>query len=118
MRGAQGWFSRDIATPHESPVRGNTGTPEYQLFSTDLSSGLVFPEDEGRTLLSSQASEPTPYIRREGLCDAPATASEHPDRRHRMPEAQEGQEGEQAQEEAMRWVAAEGLRQSGRRPKG
>jgi hypothetical protein len=75
-RGAGAWSSRDIATPHNSWT-GSTGRPpEYQLFSKDLSLGLADPLSEDGTLLSNQASEPTPYIRRESLCDAPATAGE------------------------------------------
>jgi hypothetical protein len=74
-RGALGWSTRDISTPHNSRTgifRGN----EYRLFSGDLSAGLADPIGEDATLLSAQASEPTPYIRREALCDAPASASE------------------------------------------
>jgi hypothetical protein len=82
-RGAEGWSSRDISPPHSSFA----GVPaefdeEYFLFTSDLSSSLVSPEGEdmalgaGSTLLSDRASEPTPYVRRESLCDAPASASE------------------------------------------
>jgi hypothetical protein len=73
-RGATGWSTRDIATPHSSVTR--LALEEYRFFSTDLSLSFVYPIGEDETLLSSQASEPTPYIRREDLCDAPATASE------------------------------------------
>lgn len=77
-RGATGWQSRDIALPHESAA-GTTGglkNPEYQFFSDDLSSALAINPGVDGTLLSPQASEPTQYIRREGLCDASATAGE------------------------------------------
>jgi hypothetical protein len=76
-RGAQGWSSRDVDTPHNS-VTGVTNRPEYLSFTGDLSAGLVEPIMNGRvnTLLSSEASETTPYVRRESLCDAPATAAE------------------------------------------
>jgi hypothetical protein len=73
MRGAQGWSSRDIATPNDQ--RTGLGKPEYQFFAKDLSLSLADPIGEHLTLLSDQASAPTPYIRREGLCDAPASAS-------------------------------------------
>jgi hypothetical protein len=75
VRGTGTWSSRDIATPHSSWT-GSLSFPEYRLFSKDLSSGLVYPENEDETLLSDRASEATPYIRRESLCDAPATAGE------------------------------------------
>jgi hypothetical protein len=74
VRGAQGWSTRDIATPHESATNF-INLPEYMLFSADLSSALAEPPGEDETLLSPLATEPTPYVRREALCDAPATAS-------------------------------------------
>jgi hypothetical protein len=74
-RGADGWSTSDISTPHNSPTY-LTLLSEYKLFSSDLSAGLAFPQSADGTLLSAQASEPTPYIRREALCDAPATSSE------------------------------------------
>lgn len=76
-RGPQGWSSRDIGAPHEASTR-LTVFPEYQFFSQNLTSALVFPESqkERTILLSSEATEPTPYIRRESLCDTPASASE------------------------------------------
>jgi WD40-like Beta Propeller Repeat len=77
-RGVQGWSSRDIAPPHTSPTfSGGTDLTEYQFFSRDLSSGLLFLRgQEAPSLLSGQASENTPYVRREALCDAPGSASE------------------------------------------
>ncbi len=62
-RTAEGWESRDIATPHSVPTAENqTGhETEYQLFSGDLSFGAVEPV--GETQLSPEASEPTPYRR-------------------------------------------------------
>lgn len=75
-RGAQGWSTRDISTPRDAPTRLQ-GEPEYELFSKDLSLAVATPLSEEHTLLlSNQASEPTPYIRRETLCDSPASASE------------------------------------------
>jgi hypothetical protein len=74
-RGAHGWSTTDIATPHSSATYVSLA-PEYKIFSSDLSAGLAAPESADGTLLSAQASEPTPYVRREALCDAPATSSE------------------------------------------
>jgi len=75
-RGAQGWSTHTIATPHNSST-GGFSLPEYEIFTGDLSLGLAYPvQNLDETLLSSEASEPTPYIRREALCDAPASASE------------------------------------------
>jgi WD40-like Beta Propeller Repeat len=83
-RGAQGWSSRDISPPRGSETGALYGLPDFYLFSGDLSSSLVYPYGEDTvtvagstsTLLSDRASEQTPYIRRESLCDAPASASE------------------------------------------
>jgi hypothetical protein len=82
-RGMQGWSSRDIGPPHASLTGvSSLFLPEYNFFSSDLSSSLVFPQGEdvtqgeSRTLLSDRASEPTPYVRREALCDAPSSTSE------------------------------------------
>ena len=80
-RGPQGWFSRDISPPH-AVATGTSGAHDFELSSNDLSAALVDPFGgvgagiESVPLLSSQASEPTPYIRREGLCDSVLTASE------------------------------------------
>jgi hypothetical protein len=62
QRRAGGWFTQDIATPHETE-RGLTAgrLGEYALFSADLSLGAVEPE--GATPLSSRATERTPYLR-------------------------------------------------------
>jgi hypothetical protein len=75
VRGAQGWSTRDIATPHDSQTQV-TVFPDYLIFTGDLSSALAEPRGLDGTLLSPEASEPTPYIRTEALCGAPATASE------------------------------------------
>jgi hypothetical protein len=76
-RGVQGWGSRDIGFPHEGAT-GISCRPEYQFFARDLTSALAFPEcsQERTILLSSEASEQTPYIRREALCEGSASASE------------------------------------------
>lgn len=61
-RVAGGWATQDIATPHDArskTLAGHNG--EYQLFSSDLSRGVVEPR--GFTLLSPEATERTPYLR-------------------------------------------------------
>jgi hypothetical protein len=75
VRGEQGWSTRDIATPHNAMTEF-TVFSEYPFFTGDLSSALAEPNGVDATLLSSAASEPTPYIRTEALCDASATAGE------------------------------------------
>lgn len=62
-RAAGSWKSGDIATPHNVPTAENqTGhESEYELFSGDLSLGLVEPV--GETPLSLDASKRTPYRR-------------------------------------------------------
>jgi DNA-binding beta-propeller fold protein YncE len=70
-----GWGSRDIATRHEQEFGLTSGDlAEYRLFSPDLSFSLVEPR--GNTPLSTSASERTPYMRRQALCEAAATAPE------------------------------------------
>ncbi len=82
---ALGWSSRDISPPRGSFTGvKSTFDPEYFLFSPDLTSSLIYPEGEDTieevdgttTLLSNQASEQTPYVRREALCDSPTSVSE------------------------------------------
>jgi hypothetical protein len=75
VRGAQGWSSRDISPPHSLPTSGIEGN-EFPLFSSDLSSSLVWLGGTDATLLSDKASELTSYVRNSALCDVPATASE------------------------------------------
>jgi hypothetical protein len=74
-RGSGGWSTHDIAVPRDAPT-GTAFGAEYLAFSRDLSVGLLYPHSEKTMLLSGEASEPTIYARREGLCDAPASASE------------------------------------------
>jgi hypothetical protein len=76
-RGQAGWSTHDIAVPRSAATGTNGGENEYVAFSRDLSLGLAHPFSLGGTmLLSGEASEPTVYLRREGLCDSPVTASE------------------------------------------
>ncbi len=61
-RSAGGWVTQDIATPHDVSRELYIGTNgEYELFSADLSLGLVEPR--GFTPLSPEATERTPYLR-------------------------------------------------------
>src|ERR1700722_19954124 len=68
--GAAGWSSHDISPPHSAPT-GITVGAEYQVFSQDLSSGLLELSGESEAPLSGQASERTPYEARV-ICEAPA----------------------------------------------
>jgi hypothetical protein len=64
-RGAGGWSSRDIEGAHATAdgfLLGNGS--EYELFSSDLSLGLV--EQKSPTPLAPQATEMTPYLREDG----------------------------------------------------
>lgn len=68
--GSGEWQTRDLATPHDAPI-GDVKVgdiAEYRLFAPDLSRALVEPP--GETLLSSEASEWTPYLRDNGACEA------------------------------------------------
>jgi hypothetical protein len=61
-RQPSGWTTEDINTPNEEVLGLKVGEPaQYLFFAKDLSSGIVFPE--GKTLLSSSASERTLYKR-------------------------------------------------------
>lgn len=68
-RGAAGWSSQDISPPRDRSPEVTGGGLEYKFFSEDLSLGIVDPSSGGAagTLLSSQASEPTPYLRTDYL---------------------------------------------------
>jgi hypothetical protein len=61
-RKSSGWATEDINPPNEEVVGLRVGTPaEYQLFSENLGTGIVWPQ--GKTPLSSLASERTIYRR-------------------------------------------------------
>jgi hypothetical protein len=59
-----GWSTEDIATP-KSAVASGRKSEEYRYFSADLSRALAEPP-AGETLLSAEATEPTPYVRANG----------------------------------------------------
>ncbi len=61
-RGAAGWRSLNISGPH-STAPGSGTPPEYPLFSSDLSVGLLQPAGAFEPSLSSEASEQTPFLR-------------------------------------------------------
>jgi Fibronectin type III domain/NHL repeat/WD40-like Beta Propeller Repeat len=61
-RGADGWTSEEITTPHEEISVVEVGAPaEFKFFDEDLSRSLVEPV--GATPLSPLAGEDTPYRR-------------------------------------------------------
>ncbi len=71
--GATGWSSRDIASPHEQEWGTLEGHfAEFLAFSPNLSVELVEPQ--GDTLLGG-ATERTPYLRRQVLCEQGTTAN-------------------------------------------
>jgi hypothetical protein len=78
QRGSGGWLSRVIATAHDAAhVPGTLSqNSEYELFSPDLSLGLV--EAQGTTPLSEETSEPTPYLRHDTECEASPQACYQP----------------------------------------
>lgn len=78
-RGAQGWSSEDIATPHRESAGFSQQGAEYRFFSEDLSRAVVEPvgpfsplEACAATGCSSEsfpaATERTPYLRHDLTC--------------------------------------------------
>ncbi len=64
-RGANSWVTRDIATPHEVPVGIDFFSQvEYQFFSEELTSAIVYPFGPFTQETSPQASEQTLYLRK------------------------------------------------------
>ena len=61
-RGPDGWVSRDLVPAHSTPTGKTTGPQEYQLFSEDLSVGLLQPFGGLNPALSPAASEQTPFL--------------------------------------------------------
>jgi hypothetical protein len=56
------WQSQDISNPHAEPA-GIPESPEYQLFSSDLSHGVLQPFGNFEPALSVEASEQTAFLR-------------------------------------------------------
>jgi hypothetical protein len=68
-RGAHGWSSEDIATPHNDVgILALGDSAEYQLFSSDLSLGLVEPRGETALPPLREGAERTIYLRSDGKC--------------------------------------------------
>lgn len=73
-RGPSGWSSQDIAPPQaRATLVGSRIQSEYLLFSSNLAYGLVEPF--GTTLLSSAATERTPYVRDDATGEYEATVT-------------------------------------------
>jgi hypothetical protein len=62
-RGPAGWFSRDVATPHDTVVGYQFTGTEYKLFSPDLSLGAVEPGGETALPPLPESAERTLYER-------------------------------------------------------
>jgi hypothetical protein len=62
VRGATGWSSQDIETPHEADSRISQ-RPEYRLFSEDLSLGFAVPQGETPLSPSTPAGHSYRYLR-------------------------------------------------------
>ncbi len=78
-RGSEGWTSRDIVTPNDTPTNVGVGYgEEYRFFSSDLSLAVVEPIAFGFTPLSEDAKERTPYIRNDSSCEAAPAACYDP----------------------------------------
>lgn len=70
-----GWRSHDLALPQDKVAGFRLGnTDPYRQFSPDLGSSVVQQAPEDETLLSPEASEKTPYLRDQALCEAGAPA--------------------------------------------
>jgi hypothetical protein len=75
-RGADGWHTQDLGTLKNGPQSSSETRPDYPLFSPDLSLALVEQQGVDSALLSDEASERTPYLRRQLLCEAQASEKE------------------------------------------
>jgi Tol biopolymer transport system component len=63
-RSASGWSSLDISTPNDIEADA-LQPPEYRFFSSDLSLSVAQPQGAFVPEISSEASEQTPYLRRD-----------------------------------------------------
>ena len=73
-RGATGWSTEDIATPHDEVSVLKLGEPaEYKFFSPDLSLGLVEPKGETPLPPLPEGAEKTIYLRNDNDCAATPT---------------------------------------------
>jgi hypothetical protein len=68
------WRSTDLTLPDRLPENGAPAyeisftSPEYHLFSEDLSLAAVEPQKSGTPLLSPEATERTVYLRNDPVC--------------------------------------------------
>lgn len=67
-RGADGWSTCDLGTLKAVPEGVGFNFPDYPIFSPDLSTALVEQHVFDAVLLSSEASERTPYSRTQSGC--------------------------------------------------
>jgi hypothetical protein len=75
-RGATGWSTEDIATPHNDVGVFKLGEPaEYKFFSPDLSLGLVEPKGETPLPPLPEGAEKTIYLRNDNDCASTPTAA-------------------------------------------
>jgi hypothetical protein len=79
--GPAGWSSQTLTLPHAGATGVNGGAVEYQLFSEDLSSGLVRQNERSFSSLAPEVwpadTESTLYLRHDATCAAtPATCFE------------------------------------------
>jgi hypothetical protein len=73
-RGAEGWSTEDITTPHNEYTEWFLGVPtEYKLFSPDLSLGLVEPKGETPLPPLPEGAERTIYLRNDSECEPTPT---------------------------------------------
>lgn len=71
-----GWSTRDIASRHEQGWFAEPGHfAEFLAFSSDLTAGIVEPQ--GQTLFGD-ATERTPYLRTQALCETGASSCYQP----------------------------------------
>lgn len=65
-RGSAGWFSHDLAAAHSAPTGVTIGQGyESRAFSPDLSLSVLQPRGPFEQALSPEATEQTPYLRRD-----------------------------------------------------
>ncbi len=71
-RGAGGWESQDIVTPHDAISTLTSGDEtEYKFFSNDLSQALVEPKGGTPLPPLEEGAEKTIYVRNNGTCAEP-----------------------------------------------
>jgi hypothetical protein len=75
-RGPGGWRSRDISMPSSLPPEGTAAeggeNQNFSVFSSDLSAGLIEQKAAAVRPLSPEATERTPYLRNNLVCEKQA----------------------------------------------